>query len=92
MFRTMKLGNLLLVGAWLAASIPGQLALAAPESQTAYDPLAPLIREWDVGLPGTAPSFSERFSWGPKRAYVWASVSLLNATGEEHVHFEGLII
>ncbi len=88
----MRLRNLLLVGAWLTASVPGQLALAAPESQRPYDPLAPLIGDWDVGPPGAAPAFIERFSWGPKRAYVWASVALRNATGEEHLHFEGLII
>lgn len=88
----MGLRNLALVSTWLAASTLGPVAFAATEPSEPYAPLAPLIGEWDVGPPGAAPAFIERFSWGPKRAYIWVSVALLSASGEEHLHFEGLVI
>jgi hypothetical protein len=88
----MELRNLALVGAWLAASLFGPVAIADADSPTPYAPLAPLIGEWDVGPPGSAPAFVERFSWGPKRAYIWMSVALFVGSGEEHPHFEGMII
>ena len=88
----MRLRTLALVSAWLAASLLGPTAIADADSATPYAPLAPLIGEWNVGSPGAAPAFIERFSWGPNRAYIWMSVALFAATGEEHLHFEGMII
>ena len=58
----------------------------------AYEPLAPLIGEWEVSAPGAAPAFVEKFSWGPKRSYVWVEVRLLSTPGDEHLHFEGLVV
>jgi hypothetical protein len=58
----------------------------------AYEPLAPLIGEWEVGAPGAAPAFMETFSWGPQRSYVWVEVRLLGTPGDEHLHFEGLVV
>lgn len=52
----------------------------------------PLIGEWNVGPPGGAAAFIERFSWGQQRAYVWVRVALIRATGEEHLHFEGIAV
>lgn len=54
----------------------------------AYEPYAFLIGEWDTGPAGAPPSFVDRFAWGPSRAYITQSVSLLTPQGE-HLHFEG---
>jgi hypothetical protein len=81
------------VGAFCAA-----LAIAAAGAATAatmedpYAPLAPLIGEWNVGPEGGAPAFVERFSWGPGNAYVWVKVALIRPQGDEHLHFEGMVI
>jgi hypothetical protein len=88
----MRLRNFALAGAWLAASTLGQAALAAVEPQDPYAALLPLIGEWDVGPPESAPAFVERFSWGPNRAYIWMSVALFVPSGKEHLHFEGMIV
>ena len=52
--------------------------------------LDPLIGEWNVGPPGGAAAFVERFRWGPKQGYVWIQVALIPPSGEEHLHFEGM--
>ena len=62
---------------------------AVPE---AYEALAPLIGEWAVGPPGAAPAFVEKFSWGASGSYVWVTVVLLRAPGDEHLHLEGLVV
>lgn len=74
-------------GSGVEAKVSGQDAV--PE---AYEALGPLIGEWEVGPPGAAPAFVENFSWGPNRAYVWVKVLLLRAPGDEHLHFEGLVV
>jgi hypothetical protein len=88
----MGLRKLALAGTWIAASAIAAVAFAATEPPEPYSALEPLIGEWDVGPPGSAPAFVERFSWGPNRAYIWMSVALLVASGDEHPHFEGMII
>jgi hypothetical protein len=67
-------------------------AAAAATVEDPYAPLVPLIGEWNVGPDGGAPAFVQRFSWGPGRAYVWAEVALIRPQGEEHLHFEGMVI
>ena len=68
----------------LALSLPG---LARAQERALLDPL---IGEWNVGPPGGAAAFIERFSFGPGHAYVWISVALIRSAGDEHLHFEGL--
>ncbi len=80
-----------------AAAAAGCIALLSSPAgfaQTAgpYAALEPLIGEWDVGAAGAAPTFVQGFSWGPKQSYVWVSVNLLEAGGEKHLHFEGLVL
>ena len=84
-----KTGRLALLGACLALLTAGRAVAEAP---AAHEVLAPLVGEWNVGPPGAATAFIERFSWGPERAYIWSSVTLLGASGEERPHLEGLII
>jgi hypothetical protein len=67
-------------------------ATSGSETSPAYATLAPLIGEWDVGPEGGATAFIERFTWGPKEAYVWTQVVFVTASGEEHLHFEGPIL
>lgn len=67
-------------------------AVQAAEPSPAYATLAPLIGQWNVGPEGGATAFIQRFTWGPKEAYVWAQVVLVLASGEEHLHFEGPIL
>ncbi|MET0681376.1 MAG: hypothetical protein ABWZ41_10255 [Burkholderiales bacterium] len=74
-------------GSGVEAKVSGQDSV--PE---AYEPLGPLIGEWDVGPPGAAPAFVEKFSWGPNHAYVGVKVLLLRSPGDEHLHFEGLVV
>lgn len=81
---------------WLAVLMLG-LSLHPPatlgsEASPAYAALAPLIGEWHVGPEGGATAFIQRFTWGPKEAYVWTQVVLVLASGEEHLHFEGPIL
>lgn len=75
----------------LAFSAPAFASDQAATSE-AYEPLAPLMGEWDVGPPGSAPSFVQKFSWAPNRSYVWAKVLLLRESAEEHLHFEGMVV
>lgn len=81
---------------WLAAMTTGPGAIASERGSDAkpapYADLAPLIGEWNVGPPGAAPAFVERFRWGPDRAYIWVSVALLRPAGDEHLHFEGIVV
>jgi hypothetical protein len=67
-------------------------AVGASEAQHPYSPLAPLIGDWAVGPDGAAPAFVERFSWGPEKSYIWVKVALLRPPGDEHLHFEGIVI
>ena len=62
------------------------------ETPESYGALAPLIGEWNVGPPGAATAFVERFSWGPNRAYIRFSVALIVANGGEHLHLDGMVI
>ena len=75
--------------AWLAMAV---LTLPLPGAAHADEKalLDPLIGEWNVGPPGGAAAFVERFSFGPERAYVWVAVALIRPAGDEHLHFEGL--
>ena len=66
--------------------------LAGTAGATEKSLLDPLIGEWNVGPPGGATAFVERFSFGPKQAYVWVRVALIQASGEEHLHFEGMTV
>lgn len=76
-----------------AGSSAGARESASPAAGSdPYAALAPLIGEWDVGPVDGPPAFVERFSWGPRRGYVWVSVALLRGTEPEHLHFEGLVI
>lgn len=72
------------------AAIAGPARADVPSA--AYATLAPLIGQWDVGPQGGAPAFVQRFSWGPKGAYVWVQVAMILDSGEEHLHFEGLVL
>jgi hypothetical protein len=83
--------------AWLTASTVAALACASAGNETAeapepYAALAPLIGEWNVGPAGASTAFVERFSWGPNRAYIQFSVTLIVASGEEHLHMDGMVI
>jgi hypothetical protein len=85
------------ISAWLIASTVTGLACASAGNEPAETPepyaaLAPLIGEWNVGPPGAATAFVERFSWGPNRAYIQFSVTLIVASGEEHLHMDGMVI
>lgn len=64
----------------------------ADEAPAGYATLAPLIGQWSVGSEGGAPAFIQRFSWGPKQAYVWVQVAMILDSGEEHLHFEGPVL
>ena len=66
--------------------------LAGTATATDKTLLDPLIGEWNVGPPGGATAFIERFSFGAKQAWVWVQVALIQASGEEHLHFEGMSI
>ena len=68
------------------------LGLAGKTAAAGTLPLDPLIGEWNVGPPGGAAAFIERFTFGPKQAYVWTRVTLIVAGGEEHLHFEGMAV
>jgi hypothetical protein len=80
----------------LPALLLGLATLAGPAlaggSPAGYGALAPLIGQWNVGPDGGATAFIQRFSWGPKEAYVWVQVGLILESGEEHLHFEGPIL
>lgn len=71
---------------------------AATTASAAEDPPPPyaayewLVGEWDAGREEAAPTLVERFRWGSKRSYIWASTSLLQPDGVEHLHFEGMMI
>jgi len=68
------------------------LSLAAsPARAGAYDPYAFLIGEWNVSAGGGAPFAVARFTWGPHHSYIWHSLSMLGAAGEE-THLEGLLV
>lgn len=99
--------RLALTAAWsvLLVTIPFECALAGSrhgahqgsefsvtETPKSYAALAPLIGEWNVGPPGAATAFVQRFSWGPDRAYIRFSVALIVADGEEHLHLDGMVI
>ena len=99
--------GLALATAWsaLLAAVPVESALAGSqhgahqssepsiaETPESYAALAPLIGEWNVGPPGAATAFVERFSWGPNRAYIRFSVALIVANGGEHLHLDGMVI
>ena len=80
-----------------AAAIAGFITLACGTAASAETPepyvvLAPLIGAWNVGPADAAPAFVERFSWGPNNSYIWANVTLIRPSGEDHLHFEGLVI
>ncbi len=78
-----------LISAALLFATPSALAQeAGTETPPAYAPYEFLIGEWDAGPAGGAVSFIDRFSWGPRRAYIWQSVALVQSNGE-HLHFEG---
>ena len=82
---------------WLALAIAGCVTGIenAEASAAALEPhaaLTPLVGEWNVGPAGATTAFVERFSWGPARAYIWSSVAVLDPSGGEHPHFEGMII
>ena len=66
--------------------------LAGTATATDKSLLDPLIGEWNVAPPGGATAFIERFKFGPKQAYVWVEVALIQASGEEHLHFEGMSV
>lgn len=66
--------------------------LAGPAAATDRSLLDPLIGEWNVAPPGAATAFVERFSFGPKQAYVWVEVAFIQASGGEHLHFEGISV
>lgn len=99
--------GLALATAWsvLLVAVPLECALAGSqhgadqgsgssvtETPGSYAELAPLIGEWNVGPPGAATAFVERFSWGPNRAYIRFSVALIVANGDEHLHLDGMVI
>lgn len=75
---------------WLAIALL-TLSFAATARADEKTLLDPLIGEWNVGPPGGATAFVQRFSFGPQRAYLWVVVGLVRPAGDEHLHFEGLV-
>lgn len=67
-------------------------AHAGDEIPPPYADLAPLIGELNVGPAGAGTAFIERFSWGPNRGYIRFSVSLIDPSGEERLHLDGMVI
>ena len=76
---------------FLAAAL---LAACLASTATAAEKtlLDPLIGEWNVSPPGGVTAFIERFSFGPSQGYVWVQVALIQPSGEEHLHFEGMSV
>jgi hypothetical protein len=88
-----------LIGAASFALLASVASPALAQAHTAHQAAVPnpygamsfLIGEWDTVGPNGANSIIQRFRWGPNEAYIWSSTSLV-ANGQEHLHFEGIII
>jgi hypothetical protein len=63
-----------------------QTSVASPYAAFAF-----LIGAWDTTRGDGQRIAVQRFRWGPNRSYIWYSTSTL-ASGQEQVHFEGLLI
>lgn len=82
---------------WLTACTMAVVACASAGSEsgrtpTPYATLTPLIGKWNVSPAGSAPAFVEHFSWGPNHAYIRFTVNVIEASGEERLHMDGMII
>lgn len=85
--RQIQIG-LIVVLAWLYASTAVQAQTPATTVDEAYAPYTPLIGVWESDGGAT----TQRFSWGPSRSYIAYSTTLHDASGADHLHFEGILI
>jgi hypothetical protein len=81
----------LLAGGATAPALAQAHVMHQAAAPNPYGAMAFLIGEWDTLGPDGKASIVQRFRWGPNQAYIWSSTSLI-ADGQEHVHFEGMIV
>jgi hypothetical protein len=75
----------------LACLLASGLARAQTATSTvdeAYAPYARLIGVWETD----GDAITQRFSWGPSHSYILYSTVTRDASGADHLHFEGILL
>lgn len=73
---------------WLQASVAVQAQVPAQTVDEAYAPYAGLIGVWETD----GGAITQHFSWGAGRSYIQYSTATRDASGAEHIHFEGMLL